>query len=166
MKKDIAYVALFILFALAGSIAYFSFHNKAGVVPATDTTSEPAPPSQVAYKGLIVISKPAHNELISSPLIVSGKARGTWYFEASFPIVLLDANGKVIAQSHAEAQGDPEDGSADGAGWMTEAFVPFSGTIEFTTPATKTGTILFRKDNPSGLPENDDAIGIPVRFAE
>lgn len=127
----------------------------------------------LSKEDLIVVHDPEPLAGIDSPLTVRGEARGTWYFEASFPITLVDWDGRIIAQSFATAQDDPQDGSADGAGWMTEDFVPFEGTIEFENPSfpgadedhfSRRGTIIFQKDNPSGLPEHDDALEIPVWF--
>lgn len=105
----------------------------------------------------IRLSTPRPNEVISSPLHISGEARGTWFFEASFPIILTDWDGVIIAEWYAQA----------GEDWMTEDFVPFTSTLEFTVPEDtpyKRGTLILRKDNPSGLPEHDDALEIPVRF--
>lgn len=102
---------------------------------------------------LIRVGVPSYLAHISSPLSISGEARGTWYFEASFPIVLTDLNGNVIAQHYAEAQSE----------WMTEDFVPFKATLEFKKPASTTKAILIlKKDNPSGLPEHEDEIKVPV----
>lgn len=98
---------------------------------------------------------------ISSPVKITGEARGFWYFEASFPVRLLDGNGKEIAVKPAQAKSDPADG---GAGWMTENFVPFEAELEFSKPATKNGFLVLQKDNPSGLPEHDRELRIPVRF--
>ncbi len=103
---------------------------------------------------LIRVSSPAEDELVASPLQVTGEARGNWYFEASFPMELLDANGNQIALGIGEAQGD----------WMTTDFVPFRGTLVFTTASTPTGTLVLHKDNPSGLAEFDDEVRIPVRL--
>lgn len=108
-------------------------------------------------KDLIVVDTPLRDTQIASPLTVSGRARGTWYFEASFPITVVDWDGLIIGQGHAEAQSD----------WMTEDFVPFTGTITFdvaTDTPYRRGAIIFGKDNPSGLPQNDDALEIPVLF--
>jgi len=97
-------------------------------------------------------------DIVSSPLTITGEARGYWFFEASFPIVITDWDGRIIAQHYATAEED----------WMTEEFVPFEMTIEFETPEQVTpinrGTIILQRDNPSGLPENDAALEIPVRF--
>lgn len=94
-------------------------------------------------------------DAIASPLTLTGEARGTWYFEASFPIHLYDADGKELAVAVAQAQSE----------WMTAEFVPFRAEMTFAKPATATGTLIFRKDNPSGLPEHDDELRIAVKFA-
>lgn len=103
----------------------------------------------------IFIESPKNGATISSPLTVNGVAQGSWYFEASFPLVLKDSNGKVIAESHASSQGD----------WMIADYVAFSGTLTFAKQAAGSeGALILRKDNPSGLPEHDDSREIPVRF--
>ena len=102
----------------------------------------------------ITVTTPIANAVLTSPFTVSGKAKGTWYFEASFPLILQDANGKVLAQLPVQAQGD----------WMTTDFVPFSASIAFAKPETATGVLILKNDNPSGLPENDKSISIPVTF--
>ncbi len=90
---------------------------------------------------------------ISSPVLISGKARGYWFFEGSFPIRLEDDQGNLISSGFVTAQSD----------WMTEDYVPFSGRLDFMTTADS-GVIVFQKDNPSDLPEFDDQLTIPVSF--
>ena len=102
----------------------------------------------------IKVTKPQPNQMVESPLIIEGEARGSWFFEGVFPIMLLDSNGNAIARHFAQVQGE----------WMTEDFVPFKAQIEFEKPATDTGILILEKDNPSGLSENDASIEIPVRF--
>lgn len=102
----------------------------------------------------IAVSVPASGDVISSPFSLSGKARGYWYFEASFPVRVLDANGNELGVGVAQALDE----------WMTEAFVPFAGTVEFQTPKTPTGKVVFQKDDPSGLTAHDAAVEVPVRF--
>lgn len=108
---------------------------------------------------IIYIESPKPEEKISSPLVVTGRARGPWFFEASFPLVLTDWDGRIIAQSYAQAQGE----------WMTTEYVPFEGTLVFENPSwdaefSKRGSLILKKDNPSGLPEYDDAIEFTVYF--
>lgn len=110
----------------------------------------------VEKQGLIVASSPTPGSAVSSPIVVTGEARGTWYFEASFPIEVRDASNAIIGQGYGQAQSD----------WMTEDFVPFqSVAISFAPqPAGSSGTLILRKDNASGLPEHDDELVIPITF--
>ena len=102
----------------------------------------------------ITVTNPQPNTQVTSPLTISGQAKGSWYFEASFPIKLYDANNILIAQTTGAAQGN----------WQTTNFVPFTATLTFTTPSTATGTLVLEKDNPSGEPQNADSVSIPVTF--
>lgn len=101
----------------------------------------------------IRVETPKANTKVTSPLVVRGEARGTWYFEASFPAKLLDEKGNVIAQTPAQAKGE----------WMTENFVPFEAVLTFTATSGK-GTLVLERDNPSGLPQNDAQVRIPVTW--
>ena len=109
---------------------------------------------ELSKADLIQVDSPMPGDQIVSPITITGKARGTWYFEASFPITILDGNGKILGQGHAEAKSD----------WMTNEFVPFTATITFTKSTTTTGAILLEKDNPSGLPEHADSIKVLIKF--
>jgi len=101
---------------------------------------------------LIRIENPRPNQTITGPLVIKGQARGTWFFEASFPIKLYDAKGNLIATAIAQAKSD----------WMTENFVPFEAELNFTVSIKQKGTLILEKDNPSDLPENSDQLRIPV----
>ncbi len=107
------------------------------------------------YSALIHVDshQPGDSVSVSQPLVVRGEAVGYWFFEASFPVSILDSNGNILAIGPAQAQGD----------WMTEDFVPFEITLNFTTSDT-TGTLVLANDNPSGMPENAKSISIPVVF--
>jgi hypothetical protein len=106
---------------------------------------------------LIRVTNPAPYEVIESPLTITGEARGYWYFEATFPIVLVNWNGLIVAEGFATADGE----------WMTENFVPFTATLTFTKPDfDNRGTLILQRSNASGLPEHDDALEIPIRFDE
>lgn len=115
-----------------------------------------------AHKDLIVLATPQPGAFISSPLRVAGEARGSWFFEASFPVVLTNWDGLIIAEGVATA----------GSGWMTADFVPFTAELTFLSPYKagdpsfmQRGSLILKKDNPSGLPQNDDALEIMVQFA-
>jgi len=103
---------------------------------------------------VIRVDSPRPNQTISSPLIIQGEARGTWFFEGDFPVYLLDDNGKELKIGIARAKSDS----------MTESFVRFEAKIEFQQPKTKIGALIFKKDNPSGLIEHDDELRMPIHF--
>jgi hypothetical protein len=101
-----------------------------------------------------LVTYPLPNQIITSPLDVSGNAPGTWFFEAVFPLYIVDSEGNQISQGIAQAQGD----------WMTEALVPFSASLTFDEPASGSGELVLQRDNPSDLPQNTEEIRIPIRF--
>jgi hypothetical protein len=105
-----------------------------------------------ASADLIRVELPFPEAVTGKDFSVIGEARGTWYFEASFPIELFDKNGALLATAVAQAQDD----------WMTENFVPFKA--DFNVPESYIGpaTLVLKKDNPSGLPEHDASISFPI----
>ena len=122
--------------------------------------------NELEKDNLIRISEPRPNAMITSPLNVTGMARGNWFFEASFPVKLLDSSGSEVGRGIATAKGEPArpgDAGRSG-GWMTTEFVPFEATLKFVAPAAGTGILVLERDNPSGLPEHADELRIPVRF--
>jgi hypothetical protein len=161
--KNFLIGALFTAIILLG--AWLLFYNKAQApaevilggnenpVVSTTTPITPVTPVQ-SGQGLITVTIPKANQVISSPFTVSGEAKGNWFFEASAPVEIRDANGKLLGQGPVQAEGN----------WMTTDFVPFKGTITFSKSSTTNGTIIFKNDNPSGLPENDRSYSIPIKF--
>ena len=101
---------------------------------------------------LIVVDLPFPGAVTGKEFTVAGKARGTWYFEASFPVQVLDKNGKVLVAIPAQAKGD----------WMTENFVPFEVKVKVPQNYIGPATLVLRKDNPSGLPEKEAYISFPI----
>ena len=112
--------------------------------------------NELEKQDMIRLEKPRPNTGVKSPLTITGKARGSWFFEASFPIKIYDENENLLGTGVASTTSD----------WMTSEFVPFTASLKFKTPTTKKGKLVLEKDNPSGLPENADNLQIPVVFAE
>ena len=137
MKQPLLIVVILVAVVLGAAVVYTSFW-----------------PTKFCKTDLICVSAPRPNQTISSPLVLEGEARGVWFFEASFPARLFDDDGNEIPVAIAQAQGE----------WMTEDFVPFLATLEFETPDTEQGMLVFEKDNPSGLPEYADQLSMPVYF--
>lgn len=121
-----------------------------GMVLAACTRVDPPP----AEHPLIRVHVPAIHDVVGDVVDVQGEARGQWFFEATFPIEVTDSAGNSLGVSYAQAQGE----------WMTEEFVSFKGQVRREKTLDNVGWLIFRKDNPSGLPEYEDAIRIPVRF--
>ncbi len=106
-----------------------------------------------ASADLIKVENPHPGGVVGKEFVVTGEARGYWFFEGSFPIEVVGADGNTIAGSYATAEGD----------WMTEDFVSFkSEIIDLPSAYTGPATLILKKDNPSGLPENDASILIPI----
>ena len=108
-----------------------------------------------ANKDMITLDLIKPGVTVLPTFTVTGQARGTWYFEASFPVEVLDKDGRRLASTAAKANGD----------WMTDNFVPFSATLtieNYSGPAT----LVLHKDNPSGLPENEASVSIPIEVFE
>jgi hypothetical protein len=128
--------------------------DRAQAGPASNDTTIVRTVQPARKPGLIELHNPFPNDPIQSPLAIEGMAKGPWYFEASFPVYLLNAAGDTIARTPAQAQGE----------WMTTSMVPFKATLEFTVPAEDSGTLVLSKSNASGLPEHDDELRVPIRF--
>jgi hypothetical protein len=103
---------------------------------------------------LINIDVPFSGAVVGKDFSVIGKARGMWFFEASFPIQVIDKNGYPLATGIAQAQSD----------WMTENFVPFKADIKVPENYIGPATLILKKDNPSGLLSNEASISFPINI--
>lgn len=100
----------------------------------------------------IMVDLPFPGAVTGKDFSVIGKARGNWFFEASFPIEVLDKEGKLLTTGIAQAQGE----------WMTMDFVPFKADIKAPQSYIGEATLVLKKDNASGLPEHDASISFPI----
>lgn len=145
-------VVLLFLILIIGAVLLFTYS------PTPENGDEVTPPpvseTVMTYKGELMVDWRDDIIIDSSPLVITGKARGTWFFEGDFPVKLFDGTGNLLTAVPAQAQDE----------WMTEDFVPFKAELEFELPLTDTGILVLEKDNPSGLPEHADEFQIPVRF--
>jgi hypothetical protein len=168
MRKTITFTIILLLF-IGGGAYFYLLNQRGGENENVFCTQEAKLCSDGSYvsrvpphcefpmcpkEDLIVVESPRAGEEIASPLFISGKARGYWFFEASFPIELVDENNQVISQAIAQAKGE----------WTTEEFVPFEAMLNFSNPKRDRGFLVFKKDNPSGLKEHDDELRVPVVF--
>ncbi len=82
----------------------------------------------------------------------NGVIKGGYFFEANILINVLDSNKNLLKAGNTMATDD----------WMTSGPVPFKGTIDFSGLAKGPAYIEIHNDNPSGLPEHDKSVFIPV----
>jgi len=138
MKKEILLVIILAIIIVILAAVIFLLPNKK-----TNNSVEALDIKNLSVK---------EGDTIFSPLVVEGEAKGTWFFEASFPIKITDEQGNALGMSFVQAQSD----------WMTENFVPFRGEINFVSDIEQKGFLILMRDNPSGLPQGDKEIRIPV----
>jgi hypothetical protein len=91
-------------------------------------------------------------DAVGKKFSITGKAPGNWFFEASAPYMIQTPEGEKIAQGAMQAIGD----------WMTTDLVDFEADVSVSGSYTGPATLVFMKDNPSGLPEHDDSLEIPI----
>lgn len=128
--------------------------SQSAATPQPSTTPPPAT-NFTSTKGVqVTVYAPSSGGKVASPVAVIGEVPGNWSFEASFPVDLKDSTGKVIATTNAHVLGN----------WMTSSLVPFSASLTYSGSPSGNGTLVLRKDNPSGQSSNDDQVTIPVNF--
>ncbi|MCG2690253.1 GerMN domain-containing protein [Candidatus Parcubacteria bacterium] len=96
----------------------------------------------------VILNTPKENQFVSSPLLIEGKAKGTWFFEGSFPAKLYDEQGELLSVAIASSQGE----------WMTEDYVDFTAQMTFLVATTTQAKLVLERDNPSGLTELDKSV--------
>ncbi|MEO5645972.1 MAG: Gmad2 immunoglobulin-like domain-containing protein [Candidatus Paceibacterota bacterium] len=159
MKRRHYLTLIVLLFALSmwGLVTTLNDSLSQHATPVQNTTA-PEIPGQAVTPVVaedVIITTPMDGSTISSPVTIKGKAKGTWFFEGSFPISLITVDGTTIATGIAKAEDD----------WMVESYVPFTATINFTSPATvHAGYIVLKKDNPSGEARFDKSVVIKVQW--
>ncbi len=83
---------------------------------------------------------------------VKGEVLGSWFFEGSFPVRVLNIQGEVVSSLVASTSDD----------WMKETTVPFSIVINFPLEQEGAYVLQFEKSNPSGLDENSDIAKVAI----
>ncbi len=144
-------IVLVLLFLVILGLSWALIAIPAPASPVTGTFTSPAATSTQPLSGRVIVKLPISGSAVPKVFTVAGSAPGPWYFEASFPIKVVDADNNFIGQGIAQAQGD----------WMTVDSVDFIATVT-VTGYTGPATIVLLRDNPSGMPENDDSISVPI----
>ncbi|KKW19828.1 MAG: hypothetical protein UY63_C0005G0011 [Parcubacteria group bacterium GW2011_GWA2_51_10] len=151
----IGWTVIIVLGIVIAVLSWLLFKAPAPVsAPMNNGNATTTPPSATKpfESENVRIETPRSGARVAQTFTVTGEARGLWYFEASFPVQVRDANDNVLATVPAQAIGE----------WMTTEFVPFSTTITISGGYSGPATLVLLKDNPSGLPEHDDSVSIPI----
>lgn len=148
--KKIYIIIVLVIIVIAGGLGYRQYLKK---------QEQHKQQSQKVIKSYfktdsLEISNPAIEDTIHSPFTITGKAKGNWFFEASFPVIITDSENNIVGTGVAQAKGD----------WMTSEFVDFTADVTFSKPNTQTGFIVFSNDNPSGLPANQKKEKFLIKF--
>lgn len=99
---------------------------------------------------------PKPNQVISSPLKITGVVRGNGWggFEGQVGTVhVVDVNGKELAVTFLPATTE----------W-TQLPVNFETNITFNAVSGTSGSLVFKNENPSGDPVRDKIFTLPIRF--
>ena len=158
----VIFILLAVIIALAAILILAPAPVKTPIVPAvpvaTSTPQAPTPspsesaPSPAPLSASVSVSSPISGATVGHSLSVTGKVPGNWSSEAQFPLMVRDANGNVVGRATGHLQGD----------WQTTALVPFTATIQIDGNFRGLARLVLLKDNPSGLPENDDSMEVPI----
>jgi len=146
-RITIALVILFLAVVLGAALIAWP---QPAAAPTADETVNNAGESFVSEN--VIVTEPLPSDTVSKLFTVRGDARGSWFFEASFPLQVRDRDNELIGQGIAMTSDN----------WMTTEFVPFEGKVQIEGEYTGPATLVLMKDNPSGLPENEDAVEFPI----
>jgi hypothetical protein len=146
MKKEIWLIIILgiIIIVLAGVLLWAL--NKPGIGPL------------IIDSGIKILT-PRVNEEIFSSVKIKGYINGDdWIaFEAQAGTVkLLDENNNVLGSSLLAVTDE---------NWMKQ-FNNFEGELSFVSPKDQNGTLVFKNENPSGLPEKDKTFILPIKIAK
>lgn len=106
----------------------------------------------------IIINSPKTGELINSPLIITGQVNGNGWsgFEGQVGTVkLLGADGEILGTAILEPTTD----------WMRLP-TKFKATLEFTSSKEQNGKLVFKNENPSGMPENNMESSLSIKISK
>lgn len=110
---------------------------------------------QSKEKPAIVLKNLKEGDYISSPLVIKGEAKGTWFSEGSFSVILTDGDGLIISETQTTVNSN----------WLTDDYVNFEAYLEFESPEVfnTNGHLIFHNANNAETLE-ESAYEIIVNF--
>ncbi len=160
MKKRYIVIVLVVFAVLFWALTKAVPQNPPVNSPDVDT--ETPTPVLAQKDDMIIVSSPAIDSTISaSPVVIKGRARGNWFFEASAPVTVVNWDGLIIGEGYISVD--------EGYDWMTTEYVPFTGTISYDASQIGVynyGWIIMKKDNPSDEPQFDNSLEFKIFFPQ
>ncbi|HEY5220568.1 MAG TPA: Gmad2 immunoglobulin-like domain-containing protein [Candidatus Paceibacterota bacterium] len=148
-------VVLGVIIIVLLGVLFFYNPAKAPQLPPDNVDGAKIIQPIVSADGHLAVTSLVAGQIIASPVTVVGTvAGGGWFFEATFPVKILDGDGTMLGTGVAQAQSD----------WTSTSSVPFTAIVQFSGARAATGTVVLSRDNPSGAPQNDASLSIPIRF--
>ncbi|MCR6646226.1 MAG: Gmad2 immunoglobulin-like domain-containing protein [Terricaulis sp.] len=121
---------------------------------APEPAPAPEPPAPSAAPP--VLDTPQEGAAARSPLMVSGAAPADWFFEEQFPTLIMDADGRVLAEAPALAQA-PVIESVDG-------MVRFRAQLAFVVTQDTPATLVLQEDMPQeGAPARETRLSVTLQ---
>ena len=103
-----------------------------------------------AAAGSFSVDSPAPGAKVTSPLVITGVADNSMYFEGVFPVELV-ADGKVIARGPAQQAGDRN--------WTDPGPVNFRAALEFEVSKETNAELVLMEDMPEPVSDDSDERG-------
>ena len=111
------------------------FNNQVGDLPKGERLKDNSP---------VVLDNLSDRDILSPGFILKGRAVEDWYREGSFPILLADRKGNILAQTFANIQDVP----------YPDGKIGFISPIFFNSTEVRDGVLYFIKMGPEGLPDD------------
>lgn len=160
MKKNIFYLISLLIFSaifiwrsqiLDLYSDLFLPHKSSLVQLPVDTPPVRHNPESIELNKFQLI-KPVGGDKLPNPFIARGYVPKNWLFEGQFNYVLKDLNGNTVSQGTIFADWN-----------LPQETIPFTTEITYSS-RSDSGLLIFKNDNPSGLPENEKFYSIPVKL--
>jgi hypothetical protein len=110
---------------------------------------------QAKEKPPVILKNLKEGDYITSPLVIKGEAKGSWFNEGSFPVILTDGDGLIIAETQTTVNSN----------WLTDDHINFEAYLEFESPEyfKTNGHLIFQNANQAETLE-ESAYEIIVNF--
>jgi hypothetical protein len=149
MKNQLVVALLLVVFLVVGIIL-----GRVLGKPITGGVKTPSvTPAPSNWASEVKLVSPTSNQAVESPLRVTGSIKRNWTFEAVMTIWVLDSKKAVIGGGPVYTTLTNE----------SDEWVSFDTSLIFT-PEGSDGFLQIKNDNPSGLPENEKVLEVPLKF--